>query len=240
MTGPAAPTRSETRKSDRTRQRILDAAADVLNRRGFDGARLTEIAELAHVRVPTVYYYFDTREALLEEVVMIGVQLAMSNVRARLDQLAPGIGPLERVCTAFGAHLEMVLTASRYTAAAMRTLGSLPPDVRERQLRQQRGYGDLWRGLIAEAVESGHVDPRLDARAARMFLLGAMNWAPEWWDPDRGSLSEIVETAQLLVRNALSPHGPSGRAEPAPALAPAFRPPSASSSALTTDREGPR
>ena len=37
-----------------------------------------------------------------------------------------------------------------------------------------------------------------------MLVLGALNWAAEWWDPHRGSLDTLVRTAQSLVRGGLS------------------------------------
>lgn len=213
------------RKSDRTRRRILDAAADLLNRKGFDGTRVSEIATLAQLRVPAVYYYFDSREAILEEVVNIGDRMAGENVRARLAALPPDATAMDRICAAYAAHLEMVLKESAYTAAAMRTLGQLPPDIRARQLERQRATGQLWRDLIQAGVDDGEIDPGLDPRAARMFLLGAVNWANEWWNPARGGLDEILATAQRLIRNALSGQDTAAPKPAAAALSPVFSPP---------------
>jgi hypothetical protein len=36
-----------------------------------------------------------------------------------------------------------------------------------------------------------------------MLILGALNWAAEWWNPRRGSLDIVVRTAQSLVRHGL-------------------------------------
>jgi hypothetical protein len=36
-----------------------------------------------------------------------------------------------------------------------------------------------------------------------MMVLGALNWAAEWWNPRRGSLDTVVRTAQSLVRHGL-------------------------------------
>lgn len=192
------------RKSDRTRRRLLDAAAYVLNRKGYAGARLTEIAQLADLQVPAVYYYFGSREELLEEVVSIGARITMEHVRARLAELPESASSLDRVCTAAGAHLETVLQEAEYAAAAIRGVGQIPSEVRQRQLTDQREYGALWRALLADAVADGEVDPGLDVRGARMLLIGALNWAPEWWDPERGSVTDLVATTERFVRNALT------------------------------------
>lgn len=209
MSTPQPSTSSEhgpgpERKSDRTRRRILDAAAEVLSTEGFGGVRVADIAERAGLRISALYYYFDTREDLLAEVVTIGGQLAYRNVTTTLDALPSETGPLDRLCAAFAAHLETVLREPAYATAAIRTMGQLPPEIRERQLPYHKRSGELWRTLVGAAVDAGEIDPALHVHAARMLLMGAMNWAPEWWDPSRGSIEDTVATARRLVRNSLT------------------------------------
>jgi AcrR family transcriptional regulator/DNA-binding transcriptional ArsR family regulator len=201
--GPDQPDRGGF-KSDRTRKRILEAAAIVLCRSGFDGARVAEIAALAGLRVSALYYYYESREALLEDVVNVGMQLAMDNVEARLAALPPEATAMERVCTAFAAQLEVGLTESACRVAAIRTMSQLPSDLRDRQLRHQQRTAEMWRSLIAAGVATGEFDRELDLGAARMFLLGAVNWAPEWWNAERGSIEDAMATIERLVRNALT------------------------------------
>jgi AcrR family transcriptional regulator len=201
------------RKSDRTRRRILDAAADVLNRKGYAGARLTEIAKLADLQVPAIYYYFASREEILEEVVSIGARITMEHVLVRLAVMPAEATNMDRICAAAGAHLEVVLREAAYASAAVRSVAQIPSEVRQRQLTGQREYGALWRSMLADAVAAGEVDPLLDPHGARMLLIGALNWAPDWWDPARGPVEDVVATAERLVRNALS----GNRGSPRPA-----------------------
>jgi AcrR family transcriptional regulator len=65
-----APRRGRPLKSGGidTRERLLDAAADVCAEHGFDGATLQEIARRAGVTATAVYNHFDSREALLYAV----------------------------------------------------------------------------------------------------------------------------------------------------------------------------
>src|SRR5262249_30195989 len=66
------------------RQAILDAALDVFAERGFEAARLEDVAARAGVAKGTLYLYFDDKEALFEEV----VRTAVSPILERLDVLA--------------------------------------------------------------------------------------------------------------------------------------------------------
>lgn len=198
-----APTRTLS-KSEATRERILDATAEVLNAKGYAGARLSDIAELAGVQATAVYYYFGSRDDLVAETVQVGLRRVLAHVDEVLAALPKDTPPMDRITAAVGAHLEVTLQDSKYTAAAIRHASTLPPAIREAQLVDQRKYGGLWRSLIADATKAGQVNPALDPAAARMFVMGALNWAPEWWNPSRGSLTRTIATAQLMVRQGLS------------------------------------
>jgi hypothetical protein len=62
----------------------------------------------------------------------------------------------------------------------------------------------VWRKLVNDAVEAGELHPDLDPRSARMLILGGLNWATEWWNPERHSLHSVISTAQLLARQGLA------------------------------------
>jgi len=189
-------------KSARTRQRILDATAHVLSIKGYSGTRLTDIAEHAQVQAPAIYYYFPSREDVIEEVMWVGIARMRAHVKEVLAAL-PDAGALDRIEAAVEAHLRHELEISDYTRAAIRNAGQLPEKIQHRQLLEARKYADVWRTLIADADAAGELRADLDQRAARLLILGALNWAAEWWNPRRGPLDVIVHTAQSLVRNGL-------------------------------------
>jgi AcrR family transcriptional regulator len=53
------------KKSEETRERILEAALKVFRERGFQNATMREIATQAEVAVGAAYYYFDSKEAIV-------------------------------------------------------------------------------------------------------------------------------------------------------------------------------
>jgi AcrR family transcriptional regulator len=52
-----------------TQFKIIEAATEVFSEKGFDGARVDEIAARAKVNKAMLYYYFESKEKLLEEIV---------------------------------------------------------------------------------------------------------------------------------------------------------------------------
>lgn len=191
-------------KSEATRERILDATAEVLNTKGYAGTRLSDIAEVAGVQPTAVYYYFDSRDRVIGEAVQEGLRRVLAAVEEALAALPASATPMDRIAAAVAGHLQATLRDSKYGAVAIRLASSLPPAIREVQLVNERRYGALWRTLITDADKAGLVNPALDTAAARMLVLGSLNWAAEWWNPSRGSLTRTIATAQLMVRHGLS------------------------------------
>jgi AcrR family transcriptional regulator len=52
-----------------TKERILSVAIDLFAQRGFDAVSLREIAEAAGVRKATLYYYFTSKDEILENII---------------------------------------------------------------------------------------------------------------------------------------------------------------------------
>ncbi|BBZ75159.1 TetR family transcriptional regulator [Mycolicibacterium anyangense] len=191
-------------KSALTRSRILDAAARVLSDRGYAGLRLTDVAAVAELQAPAIYYYFPSRDELIEEVMWSGIADMREHVAAALDELPDGTPALERLLVAVEAHLRHELEISHYTTAAIRNAGQVPQAIRKRQIREEERYGEIWRRLINDVARDGMLRPELDFYIAQMLVLGALNWAVEWWNPRRGSVDAVVKTAQSLILNGLA------------------------------------
>ncbi|MDR3474959.1 MAG: TetR family transcriptional regulator C-terminal domain-containing protein [Devosia sp.] len=59
----------EERIRARNVRKILKAATSIFSRKGFDGTRIAEIAELAGLPKANVYYYFASKEEIYEAVI---------------------------------------------------------------------------------------------------------------------------------------------------------------------------
>ena len=203
VTGPASADIAES-KSAQTRRRILDAAAHVLSANGYAGLRLTDVAAQAELQAPAIYYYYPSRDDLIEEVMWAGIADMREHVVAILDGLPADVSALDRLLAAVSAHLRHELEISDYTTAAIRNAGQVPPPIRKRQVLEEERYGEVWRRLINDMARSGELRADLDLYIAQMLVLGALNWAVEWWDPRRGSLEAVVANAQSFVRYGLA------------------------------------
>jgi len=204
QTAPGRATRDATSaKAASTRDRILAAAAHLLSRLGYAETTLSGIARQAGLRPPAIYYYFPSREELIAEVMETGQRLLREHVESALVAAPAGTEPMDRICVAVAAHLSVELHLSDFATAVTRNAGVLPAEIRARLRDEGRVYLTLWNDLLQAAYAAGAVRDDLDLPAARMLVIGALNWTAEWWNPDHGSLADVIRTAQSLVRHGL-------------------------------------
>jgi AcrR family transcriptional regulator len=190
-------------KSALTRARILDAAAHVLSARGYAGLRLTDVAAKAEIQAPAIYYYYASKDELVEEVMWSGIADMREHVASALNALPDGTPPVDRLLAAAEAHLRHALEISDYTTASIRNAGQVPLSIRKRQILEEERYGEVWRKLINDLAKEGRLRPELDLYIAQMLVLGALNWAVEWWNPRRGSLEAVVASAQSFIHHGI-------------------------------------
>ncbi|MDF3072357.1 MAG: transcriptional regulator, TetR family [Alphaproteobacteria bacterium] len=194
-------------KSTATRRKILDAAARTFRDKGYAATTLNDIADAAEIRAASLYYYFRSKEDLLEAVFGIGMQRVVDAVRQRSAALPANATLAQRIEVAIEAHLEMLLQQGDYTSANIRIFGQVPKSVQRKQLPLRQDYAEFWRELLETAQRSGEIRPEIDLGIMRMLIFGALNWCTEWADPKKGPVREIARQACLLVLNGIAAEG---------------------------------
>jgi hypothetical protein len=114
---------------------------------------------------------------------------------------------LDRIDAAVAAHLRIELELSHFAAAVSRNAGHVPPQIRQTLQEHSDAYHETWRRLLRGAHEAGELRVGLDPSIARMLVIGALNWAVEWWSADR-PVDLLVANACSLVRSGLAPPAP--------------------------------
>jgi AcrR family transcriptional regulator len=107
---PCAPIRSEPAVLER-RDALLEAAAQVIGRQGYEGASIADIAAEAQVAVGTVYLYFHSRQDLLNRVLD---HMRRDLLRLLERRTAEATTAAEHETRAFDAYFEFCATAPAF------------------------------------------------------------------------------------------------------------------------------
>lgn len=181
------------RSGAQTRQKILDAAARVLRTQGYTACRLADIAKLIGTHQTSLYHYFPSKEALVDEVLRVGVTRTADEVREAVQSLPEPASSLDRLAAAIRAHLRMVLDSTDYAGATIRVPNELPRESYERLRGLQHEYGRYWSQLFADAQADRFLRTGVNLSVTRAFVAGALNYALEWYDPAKSSVDELAD-----------------------------------------------
>jgi AcrR family transcriptional regulator len=185
---------------------IIDAAARVFAERGYHGTTTQAIADVLGMRQASLYYYFPSKEAALEEVCARGTDGFVEGAERVMQMDAP---PLEKLRLLIGSHLAPIETMPDYVRVFINERRYLPDASRRRVGRKSRRIERIFEQVIQAGIDDGSIRPGTDARLAMLAVLGMCNAAINWREADRGRDNHRIASgfAELVANGLALPEG---------------------------------
>jgi len=189
----AAPARV---RPDSRRRDILDLAAGLFARHGYEGTSVRDIAGAVGLQPSSLYHFFPGKDALLAEIYREGVERITKAVMGAIA--ASGGDPWARFENAAIAHLESLLGegGNDYVRVVTGAAPKRDAALLERLKPFRESYEAIFRDLIAALPLRPEVDPQI----FRLAALGMLNWSTAWYRSDRLSPREIARRMMRLLR----------------------------------------
>jgi AcrR family transcriptional regulator len=162
-------TDSGTRSSEGKRERLVAAAREALHRQGVENTTLADIAAAADVPVGNVYYYFKTKDDLVEAAIDSQMRDIEGLLRS-LDELRTPQARLKGLITRLSGEADLV---ARYGCP----LGSLCSELDKRDDGVERSSARLLELPIAWMEQQFRAMRRRDARELAIALMSAYEGA---------------------------------------------------------------
>ena len=176
-----------------TREDILDAAAQVIRKKGFNGASMADIASAVNLQKASLYHHVASKQ----EILLALLDRAIDMLTARIAPLATQSVPAdEKLRGMIHIYLKLMAENADLSSVLLFEHRSLEPKQHARHIPNRDRFEALWRDVLFEGVKSGVFqcsDPGLTVRA----LLGVLNWTLTWYRP-KGDLS-IEQIADQYV-----------------------------------------
>ena len=160
------------------RQRILNAAIHVFARQGFQAGRISDIADEAGVAHGLVYHYFDSKEAILDELFTQRWSLLLDQIAetSRLD--LPARGKLERVA-------QFIVGSYRYDPDLMRVIivevTRAVNTFGRTHLAEIREAYSMIADIVSEGQRSGELRDEIESTYAALAFYGAIEQVLTGW-----------------------------------------------------------
>jgi AcrR family transcriptional regulator len=194
---PASPWRSRRKaRADRgiKREAVIRAAARAFERRGFHNTTLDDIAAALEVTKPTLYYYVGSKEQLLFECFVAGLEPIRQALR---EQRAPALPAGERLRAVLLRYAQAV--ASEFGWCMVRAEDQdLGDELRLHVKALKREIDQGLRRLLREGMADGSI-AACDAKMTSFALAGALNWIAHWYRDSLGLRPGQVAEAFVAV-----------------------------------------
>lgn len=187
------------KSSDSRKKEILQAAANLFQRRGYHATTMQEVANEVGILKGSLYHHFRSKQEILFEMTRGPLARLVEDVEriASTEETAS-----EKIRRSLLTHVRAIAQSHPHLSALTAELDeSLPEGIRERIMELRHAYQTVWLRMVTEGLDAGEIDRAYAATVLVNFILGAVNWMHRWYDPG-GSL-DSEELGSLLAKMVL-------------------------------------
>ncbi len=184
-----------------TKEEILDAAAQIFRIKGYHATSMQDIADAVNLQKASLYHHVSSKQEILLEL----LDQALEMLTEKISDIADDQNlPLEEKLRAMiYAYLEALTDHFDLATVLLLEHRSLKPELHARHIPNRDRFEVIWREVIEEGMQAGVFCCSETALTARN-LLGAMNWAITWFNPDgEMTIEEISDQTASLFLNGL-------------------------------------
>lgn len=173
---------------EKTRQRILDAAADEFMRGGYNATTIDDIANAVGATKGLIYYHFRSKFDIFLAVYKEGMVRTRSRVDPCVDHTGTGFERLLAMSTAHVLQIMVDLGYHQVVHEGVREQRSVALRPRQREQlaelnRLRAEYEDLFKSVAAAGIEDGSIRP-LEPNMLVRTLLSSLNAVDMWYRPN--------------------------------------------------------
>jgi len=182
----AAAARGTTSGYADRRSAILAAAATLFKEHGYNRTTLGDIAAAVGADRASLYYYFGSKEEVLDALV---THLVIANTEAA-EQIRDSEGTAPQKLRKLIVDL-MVSFAANYPMLYVYLQSNLSQTTGKRATwaKQMREVNHRWEGaieaIVAQGIDEGSIRPLADPRILANGVMGVVGWTHRWYNPAR-------------------------------------------------------
>jgi AcrR family transcriptional regulator len=194
-------TRTIGSSGERTAEAIRAAGLRLIYARGFEAMSLRQLAAEVGIQPGSLYNYFDTKQALLFEI----VRTHMDDLLASLKAALVGIDdPVERLKAFVSFHVRYHMNRKELVYIATSELRSLEAGNRAAIVALRKAYESIVIAILADGAKSGAFKI-FDSRVTAYAIIAMLTGLCEWYSPDgRLGKDALVEIYLQQVMRGVS------------------------------------
>src|ERR1700693_4388163 len=163
-------------KGEQTRRKIVEAAASIFNKRGYEGASLSELMVATGLRKGGIYRHFASKEELAAEAFDYTGEAAWKVRFLHLDEMATGIEKLKQYIANFVDRRGPVADGCPVLNTAIEADDGNPV-LRAHGAKALRFWLSRLQAIVEQARKQGKTRPEVDPKAVATVIVASLEGA---------------------------------------------------------------
>jgi len=189
--------RTRSADYDNIRDTIMESAAEIFSRQGYSATSIGDIARACDCSKSRLYHYFESKEAILHEMLTTHVEELLQRCREVISTEKPK-NHFVKIVKLF---LRIYATSRNQHVVMLTCLDALSPEHRKELIAKQRELIAFIRDTLLQHrpdMTGNHKLLHVDT----MLFFGMINWTYTWYKAE-GAVSpeELAERAVRLFLN---------------------------------------
>lgn len=183
------------------RARIVEAAADLFYKNGYDNTTLEAVGESLGVTKPFIYAHFKSKTELLAQICSRAIESSSDVIDQVMGLEASATEKLERLAQEF---VKTVLVNRKFIAIFTREEKALSKEDLGEINKKRRKFDTQLAALLREGKATGEFSIG-DEHVAALSIGGMVSWAYVWFrDGGRMSVEEVSQEMSALILNLVN------------------------------------
>lgn len=175
-------------ESKNKREEILDAAAKLFRRKGYNGTSIRDITSAVGILRGSIYSHFESKEQIFLTILHRGID---SLLNGALNVVNKQLSPREKLRGVIENHLRHIMENNNSLVIFMQERQNIPSEEIQSYLKKRDQYELILRNILEEGIKKNEF-PELDVRYTVFAILGMCNWVIHWFNPAGADSSEEI------------------------------------------------
>jgi TetR/AcrR family transcriptional repressor of nem operon len=163
-------------KGQQTRRKIIEAAAPIFNKRGYDGSSLNDLMVATGLKKGGIYRHFSSKEELAAEAFDYTWETAWNTRLLHVDENANGIDKLKQLIANFIEHRPPIAGGCPILNTAI-DADDGNPVLRAHVAKALRSWLSRLQVMVEQAQERGTARPGVDPKAVATLIVASLEGA---------------------------------------------------------------
>ena len=182
---------------------ILDAAVKVFAKYGYHKTKVHNITESAGIATGSVYLYFKNKEAILDklfEQLWEKLFKEITTLKERKD-----LNAAEKLDYLVDIFFDIFSENPKLAIVFVNEQNNIPHKKKELWMKYNEKFLEMGEEIIKEGIQNKIINPNINVKVFRFFLLGGIRHLLDNWAKDQTalSLSILKQNVKLLIKKGI-------------------------------------